>query len=119
MAEKLPIGQAARNSLYCNFRTSSRHRKKEFTLSKEEFNALTSSNCYYCDASPSLTHMQKGYNGAYVYNGLDRLDNTLGYTKDNCVPSCLSCNMAKGTKTFEQFQVWLEKVYLYQKQKRT
>lgn len=30
-----------------------------------------------------------------MYNGVDRVDNEKGYTKENCVPSCGSCNFKK------------------------
>lgn len=38
--------------------------------------------------------MQNGH-GHYEYNGVDRLDNALGYTRENCVPACRPCNAAK------------------------
>lgn len=34
-----------------------------------------------------------GY-GEFV-NGIDRVDNSLGYVADNCVPCCEACNRAK------------------------
>lgn len=46
-----------------------------------------------------------------MYNGLDRLDNTKGYTKDNVAPCCTVCNSAKGTLTVTEFSEWVERIY--------
>ncbi len=42
--------------------------------------------CFYCDFKL----------GDGSYGGIDRLDNNISYTKDNCVPSCRQCNFMKG-----------------------
>ena len=52
-----------------------------------------------------------GYNGIYIYNGIDRIDNNKGYTIDNIVPCCHICNQAKSSFTLQEFQDWIEKVY--------
>lgn len=31
-------------------------------------------------------------------NGLDRIDNSIGHTIDNCVPCCTLCNMTRGDR---------------------
>ena len=40
-------------------------------------------------------------NGQYLYNGIDRIDNKLGYIKGNMTPCCKICNHAKHDLTFE------------------
>ncbi len=60
-----------------------------FELTFEEFTNLTSSNCYYCNSSPE--------------NGVDRLDNNLGYIIENCVPCCTMCNIMKNKYSFSTF----------------
>ncbi len=37
------------------------------------------------------------------YNGIDRKNSTLGYTMDNCVTCCGSCNIMKNKFTEEEF----------------
>ena len=49
-------------------------------------------------------------NGDYTYNGIDRVDNTRGYTLDNVVPCCFKCNRAKDTMTKEEFLEWVGRV---------
>jgi hypothetical protein len=41
-----------------------------------------------------------------VANGIDRVDNTKGYSVDNCVPCCRRCNVAKADMTPDQFLGW-------------
>lgn len=43
----------------------------------------------------------------YVHNGVDRVDNALGYTPDNCVPCCSRCNYAKRAMPRGEFENWL------------
>jgi len=62
-----------------------------FDLSKGEAETLFSKNCHYCDAT------------ADPKNGIDRVDNTLGYTPTNTVPCCSVCNMMKGQMDVEDF----------------
>lgn len=38
----------------------------------------------------------------YTYNGVDRLDSSMGYTPDNCVPCCWECNNMKGASLTEE-----------------
>ena len=42
------------------------------------------------------------------YNGIDRLDSSLGYTKDNIVTCCKICNYAKNKMKFEDFKMDIE-----------
>lgn len=95
-----------------------KNRNIEFNLSEEEFKKLTQQNCYYCGVEPQQV---KNKNGAhifkiskFIYNGIDRLDNLLGYTLDNCAPCCRTCNIAKATKTVEEYLLWIKRVYEFQ-----
>lgn len=68
-------------------------RNREFALTAEEFRKLTKGNCFYCNRCPSA--VQRTAAGEYVYNGIDRVDSSLGYTTENCVPCCTRCNVMK------------------------
>ena len=70
-----------------------------FDLDKDQFRQLTSSLCYYCGCLPKFKKMRKSKHphwGDYVYNGIDRMDNNIGYVMDNCVTCCRTCNRGKG-----------------------
>jgi len=104
-------GESARNKLYASYASGARNRNYEFSLSKEEFFKLTQMNCYYCNSSPINISKNTCYNGDYIYNGVDRIDNTKGYVYNNCVSCCKKCNRAKDTMTVLEFHEWITKVY--------
>lgn len=47
-------------------------------------------------------------------NGIDRVDNSKGYTSDNCVPCCWACNNAKKNNSSSEFLAWVDGVYTFQ-----
>jgi hypothetical protein len=89
--------------LYKKYRTNARVRHIEFAITFEDFVGLTKESCAYCDAAPQLEMYREHSNGAYVYNGLDRVDSTRGYTTDNVVPCCKTCNTRKAKLPVEIF----------------
>ena len=78
-------------------------RKHLNELSYEDFLEYTSTTeCVYCGAEVSWVEYGLSRKG-HRYN-LDRKDNSLGYSKDNCVVCCKFCNFSKGAHfSFEQF----------------
>jgi hypothetical protein len=75
------------------------------SLSYEEFLEFTKATaCYYC-GSP-LVWAERIRHKEYVGTNLDRKDNSLGYSKENCVACCGSCNRTKGDRfTYEEFLI--------------
>lgn len=59
-------------------------RNYEFLLTFDDFNKLVDSECFYCH-----------HNIIEEVNGIDRVDNTKGYTKENTVSCCEKCNRMK------------------------
>jgi len=106
-------GIARRNDLYATYKLHAKNRKLSFSLTIEEFIKLTKSNCFYCDIPPCQTVISRTNNGDYIYNGIDRLDNKIGYTITNCVAACGNCNKAKGNKSIQQFYQYITKIYQY------
>lgn len=39
----------------------------------------------------------------YIYQGIDRKNNVVGYTPENCIPCCFVCNKAKGERDMNEF----------------
>jgi hypothetical protein len=78
-----------------------------FDLTFEEFKKLVLSNCYYCGDEPSNIYFRNYYDAPY--NGIDRIDNTIGYIPSNVVPCCKTCNIAKNNKTYDEFMQWINR----------
>jgi len=100
--------------LYSVYKNRAVQRNYDFTLTLEEFSNITSSNCVYCNKSPSMKIKSKGRLDYYFYNGVDRTNNFKGYTIDNVKPCCKTCNYAKKDLTEESFKEWLDGLVEYQ-----
>ncbi len=79
----------------------------DFTITREEYNDIIFRCCYMCGRES---------NGEHV-NGIDRVDNSLGYATymtddnvivDNCEACCTECNLMKNNHDHD---VFLEKLY--------
>ena len=104
-------GYAAFNQLYSNYIRQANKRKYTFELTKEQFKSLTNQNCHYCNQKPNQKQQGKDLNGSYTYNGIDRVDNSKGYTLSNCVPCCGACNRAKMDMSQNEFLSWIADIY--------
>lgn len=117
---QMPKGMAGLNRLLDTYKRGTRraNRYYEFALTLQQFEKLTSGNCYYCNASPSKIMSNNAYLsskishwGDYTYNGIDRVDNSIGYTEANCVPCCHICNWAKSNKGADEFKRYIIGIY--------
>lgn len=85
-------------------RAKSKNCELEFT--EEEFDKFTKQPCFYCGGYS----ISKQYQDQFC--GIDRVDSNKGYSKDNCVPCCFSCNVMKmGLDVYD----FLDKVELISK----
>ena len=92
-SKSMRLGTAFRLCL-SKYTQNAKHRDLPWELTEEQFRVLTSSPCYYTGEMPST--VSKARSGeVYLYNGIDRLDNSKGYTTDNCVTCCWDVNMMK------------------------
>lgn len=111
-------GKSAANTMFLYYKSNAKKRGYNFDITLEHFLYLTKLNCNFCGNPPSkLYRPQKTRKNKtpYLCNGIDRLDNTIGYNITNCVSCCTDCNMGKGVKTKQGFLTWIERVYLYNK----
>jgi len=106
-------GEAAFNTLLYSYKNGAKHRGLKFSISKNKFKELTKGNCYYCGNPPSTVFFRKSMNGSYIYNGVDRIDNNIGYVYGNVVSCCERCNMSKLKKTEEEFLKMVKEIYLH------
>jgi hypothetical protein len=85
-----------------------------FSISFDNFCQIISSNCYYCGSPPNnIRYGNVNYRNksVCVYNGIDRVNNNLGYTEENCVSCCFICNSAKGDLSTDEFTKWAKSLY--------
>lgn len=75
-------------------------------LTIEEYHALMNQNCIYCGSVISHCGV-----------GLDRIDNSKGYSTDNVLPCCGSCNQMRNVHlTVEEMKVAMKSVLEYRKE---
>jgi hypothetical protein len=73
-------------------RKSDRRYGRTFDLTRDFVEASLSLPCTYCgDVSNLMT--------------LDRKDNELGHTNENCLPSCIRCNLLRGDMPYEAWKM--------------
>lgn len=56
--------------------------------------------CHYCRKEVYILYNKTKQNNQWT---LDRIDNNLGHNKDNCVISCLKCNLDRGNIDSNKF----------------
>lgn len=52
-------------------------------------------------------------NSPILVNGIDRIDSSKGYNKENCVPCCFLCNKMKSNLYYKDFLHHIGKIYKY------
>jgi hypothetical protein len=106
----------AKKSLYLHYQREAKKRGLIFEITFDDFIKLTSQSCVYCNQPPTgvcTTNIEKEdrTKGIYVYNGLDRIDNNIGYVLSNVIPCCKNCNLSKSNRTPYDFLYWVFKLY--------
>jgi 5-methylcytosine-specific restriction endonuclease McrA len=109
---QLEKGVAARNSLEYQYKRGAASRGLSYTLTTEQFDAIVVGMCNYC--GDSLTGTSKGQgktSGDFAYTGIDRVDNSKGYTADNVITCCWKCNNMKGKLGVDEFTEHVKKIH--------
>jgi hypothetical protein len=96
--------------IYLTYTKSAEKRNLVFELTPEEFKNLIFDNCYYCGEYPS-NKIKFKKNLTITYNGIDRVDNSIGYILSNCVSCCAKCNRTKMEMNVGDFIAWIKKAY--------
>lgn len=107
-----PNNYAAKKRVFNTYKFGAKYRKINFELTEEFLFNIIQQNCFYCDKQPSNT--KKTTIIEFKYNGIDRVDNDVGYINSNCVPCCDSCNFSK--KSVNKNIIFKAYEFLYKKQ---
>ncbi len=73
-----------------DYKSRAKDKNLEWQLTDDEARNYFNSKCNYCNTLNN-------------YNGIDLVDSTIGYIKNNVVPCCSICNIMKGTKSPKDF----------------
>ena len=101
--------ESAKRWLYGSYETRAAKHGRAFEVSYTQFCFLIEQPCYICKAERSNCYRRKGCNYEYRYNGIDRLDSSIGYVDGNMAPCCKDCNYAKRKMSLHEFYRWLER----------
>lgn len=77
----------------------------------DEFIKISKSRCNYCGLEKSNILKDRIGNFYLKYNGIDRINSSKGYMKNNSVACCKYCNIAKNTMTVKEFISFIKRVY--------
>ena len=91
---------------YRLYKRNANDHSREFFITLEEFCAMIKRTCTFCGRTPEAA------NGM----GMDRTDNTLGYTTENCTPCCYLCNWMKNRFSVAEFLTHAKRVVDFQKE---
>lgn len=89
-------------SIIRNYQRSAKLRKINFSLNEFTCISIFNGDCYYCNSKPNnlLTYQ---LNFDIKYNGIDRINNDIGYVDENVIPCCSRCNAAKNNMGYDEF----------------
>jgi len=125
-ALRMAPGQTSYRSLERRTKVSARKRNLEYNLTTEQFMSLVCLSCHWCGQEPAPYNVYMKHDGTFrptnsvtigwarqqtvFVNGIDRIDSSVGYTIENCVPCCSMCNLMKLDYSPEQFLNQVKKI---------
>jgi len=90
------------SACYNSYKTRAEKKSLLFELAKDEYNTIVNSQCYLCGRKSCEKYK----------NGIDRIDNNLGYTMSNVKPCCWSCNFIKKDMELDDLFKKMSDIYL-------
>ena len=83
--------------------------QREFKLTYSHCLKLFKNNCHYCNSKPS--NVIKIGQRVITYQGIDRMEQNIGYLETNVVPCCKNCNYAKNILNYNEFIDLITRIY--------
>lgn len=97
-----------------HYRNGARKRKLDWRLSITTITNILTSPCWYCG---KFSRTENKYGFTLKISGIDRIDSTKGYIKNNVRPCCTTHNKAKLDLTEKQFKDMLLSASIYRYKK--
>lgn len=107
----LPDDLSFKRRLFRDYQRNAMNRNYTFALSFNEFVVFLKDNCFYCGAPPLQKSTSDYSSPNFTYNGIDRIDNTLGYELSNSVSCCGTCNRIKADMDVDYFLRLIKSIY--------
>lgn len=82
-----------KSTSYEIYKSRANKKKFKFELTKEIYCKITNENCTYCGKIVDNNNL----------NGIDRINDKIGYVDDNITSCCSECNYMKGSLSFDEF----------------
>ncbi len=128
-------GEITFNEIELVYKRSAKKRNYSWNLDRLEFRNIITKNCHWCDKEPKLKNKYFNNDNSRIKtklktdseyanqhwikaNGIDRKNNNIGYTLENCVSCCDICNYMKSTYSELEFLTHIEKISTFQKGKK-
>lgn len=112
-----PTKEVAATLQFNIYKRNADEKNRSWHLTKEEVGSIVFLPCNYCGSLPANKLFNSKHKFIALVNGIDRLDSSQGYEKDNVVPCCWICNKAKGAATYEEFMNWIHRLTEFQSQR--
>jgi len=95
---RLTDDEALRGYYWTKLQNRAKKYQREVTLTPDQLLELAKQPCHYCGTPPENYTNHSGRH--IVYQGIDRIDSSKGYTPENCLPCCAMCNSIKGDRPY-------------------
>lgn len=111
ISRALPDNMSVKRNYYKQVQGSAIKRNLLFSLTFEQCLEISTSNCKYCNCPPrNICRLRTGGVSVFTRNGIDRIDNNVGYIITNCVPCCYICNRAKSSMEYSEWMEYLDRI---------
>jgi hypothetical protein len=112
---RLGQGAGTRRRMYRQYKRNAQRSGVDFSLTFDVFCQYIGEKCYYCGEQPGEVywkseHVTKEW-GTIKANGIDRINSKSGYSIENIVPCCKTCNYMKQEFTQEEFLGKVKLIY--------
>ena len=95
--ERSSLGCDPYEAIYRNLKRGAVNRGHEVTLTFPQYLSFIGLPCHYCEYDLIWHERIASKYGRNANHNLDRKDNSIGYSLDNCVPCCWICNEMKSS----------------------
>ena len=85
---------------YASYRSRAEKKELEFTITNDDYKTIVKQDCYLCGKESTNTNT----------NGIDRVDNAVGYIIANCKACCKECNHMKNSYALEDLLAKIERI---------